>query len=328
MRTPIRAASIAAAFALIHCAPPPPPPPDVPAVDASMMTDTRPDTASGPSPAGNACTDDSMCGTLSCDTSIGGGLCTSTTCTQNASQANEAMQCGGTGATCLTIGDGADANAFCVKSCRPTMNPNCRPGHVCTGWWSSHMGGTPDSPGCFPFCSQDSHCNTGERCNARTGTCQMAAPNPALLNDGQPCRIPTGMQPSPCKGVCFRVVTGNPNGVCGSFVNLATASMCPDDPDAVQPLGRMGMDNLGICIFRSCSATQCCPNGLVCEGMDGMGFCSVDDPMEANIACTGGGDGGTDSGVPPTDSGVAPTDSGVAPTDSGVAPVDAAADGG
>ncbi len=217
-----------------------------------------------------------MCGALSCETSVAGGLCTSTTCTQNVSQANEAVPCGGAGATCLTIGDGTDATALCVKSCRPTMNANCRPGHVCTGWWLSHFGGTPDSPGCFPFRSDDAHCVAPERCNSRTGACQLAAPNPALLDDSQPCRIPTGMTPSPCKGVCFRVVTGNPNGVCGSFVDLAISPMCPEHPEFIQPVGRMGIDNLGICIFRSCSATQCCPSGLVCEGVDDMGLCSVD----------------------------------------------------
>ncbi|MBL8678496.1 MAG: hypothetical protein JNK05_05000, partial [Myxococcales bacterium] len=167
------------------------------AIDAgtdSALQDARRDTGVD-STAGNECTDDAMCGTLSCDTSIAGGLCTSTTCTQNANQANEALQCGGTGATCLTIGDGADANARCVKSCRPTMSPNCRPGHVCTGWWSSHLGGTPDSPGCFPFCSDDSHCVAPERCNTRTGTCQTMAPDPSRISDGQPCRLPTASQP-------------------------------------------------------------------------------------------------------------------------------------
>ncbi|MBL8679855.1 MAG: hypothetical protein JNK05_11850, partial [Myxococcales bacterium] len=137
--------------------------------------------------------------------------------------------------------------------------------------------------------SDDSHCVAPERCNTRTGTCQTMAPDPSRISDGQPCRLPTASQPSPCKGTCFRIVTGNPNGVCGSYVNLATTPRCPDDPDAIQPLGRMGMDNLGICIFRTCSATQCCPSGLVCEGLDGMGYCSVDDPMENNIACDGDG---------------------------------------
>ncbi|MBL8680015.1 MAG: hypothetical protein JNK05_12650, partial [Myxococcales bacterium] len=174
--------------------------PDVPSTslpDARIdaQTDTRTDVGLQPSTAGNECTDDSMCGRLSCDTSIAGGLCTSTNCTQNSSQANEAAQCGGTGATCLTFGDGAMSEAFCVKSCRPTMSPNCRPGHVCTGWWSSHAGGTPDSPGCLPFCSDDSHCVAPERCNTRTGTCQTMAPDPSRISDGQPCRLPTASQP-------------------------------------------------------------------------------------------------------------------------------------
>jgi len=260
---------------------------DTSAVD--VVSDARTDSGVSRSRAGSRCTEDRECEPLTCDRTVLEGLCTATTCYQTTSQANEAAQCGGIGATCLTEGDGAQANAYCLQACVPSTFPSCRPGHVCTGFWYTHRGGMPDSPGCFPFCAEDAHCNAGERCNERTGKCQMAVPNPALLADGQPCRIPSPMDPSPCKGLCLRVVTGNPIGLCGSFVDLARTTQCPDDPMAIQPLGRTGMDNLGVCIFRRCSATQCCPAGLVCEGEGDPGTCSVDDPLEPNVACDGDG---------------------------------------
>jgi hypothetical protein len=255
---------------------------------ADVPFDVRTDTGVVRSRAGSRCTEDHECEPLTCDRTVLEGLCTANTCYQTTSQANEAAQCGGIGATCLTEGDGAQANAYCLQSCRP-MNPMCRPGHLCTGFWYTHMGGMPDSPGCVPFCSEDAHCNTGEHCNARTGKCQMAVPDPALLADGLPCLVPSGMAPSPCRGMCFRVVTGNPIGICGSTINLALTSTCPDDPMAIQPLARLGMDNLGLCIFRRCSATQCCPSGLVCEGDGEPAVCSVDDMFEPNIECDGDG---------------------------------------
>jgi hypothetical protein len=110
-------------------------------------------------------------------------------------------------------------------------------------------------------------------------------------------------QPSPCRGICFVVSsTDRTHGVCGSFIDIALTQECPDEPMVVQPRAPMG-DNLAICIFRDCSATQCCPRGMTCEGsMPGatMGACfPIDDPMSPNVACTGGGsDGGTDGGSP------------------------------
>jgi hypothetical protein len=79
-------------------------------------------------------------------------------------------------------------------------------------------------------------------------------------------------------------------GVCGSLIDTARRRDCPDD-SAQSPLGPTG-DNLAICVFKPCGESQCCPTGLVCEGPDGAGFCVPDDPMEPNIACAGGTDGG------------------------------------
>lgn len=304
MRTSIRAAgALLAAFALVHCGGPQPTNDagrdgSTSTPDAAADSGVRPDSGgTGASSAGAACTDDTMCNGLTCDTSIKGGFC-SATCTNNASQANEQGQCGGTGSTCLAIGDGADANQLCTKSCRPATATSCRAGYVCTGFWYTHEGATPDSAGCFPFCSTNDHCNTGEQCNARTGSCSMTAPNPNLLADGMPCTVPAMNAPSPCRGICFRVSDTGTTGICGSFLNMATDRECRDEPTVVQPLGRSGTDNLGLCIFRSCSTSQCCPNGLVCEGSmpgDTEGLCGIDDPMQPNIACTPGTDGGAGS---------------------------------
>jgi hypothetical protein len=337
MRTSIRAAgAVLAAFALVHCGGPQPTNDAGDAgrdasnnmTDAAADSGMRPDSSSSSmSSAGAMCTDDSMCNGLSCDTSVRGGFCTGD-CTNNASQANEQMQCGGTGSTCLSIGDGDDANTFCTKSCRPTNATSCRPGYVCTGFWYTHMNGTPDTAGCFPFCSSDEHCNTGQRCNPRTGSCSMNAPNPMGIPDGMPCTVPAMNAPSPCRGVCFRL-SENPNdrrGICGSFVNLATTRECPDDPENVPLLGRSGSDNLGLCLFRRCSTSLCCPMGLVCESSmpgDTEGVCLIDNPEQPDIPCSPGGDGGLSADAAAVDAGEIPPPGG----DGGMS-ADAAADGG
>jgi hypothetical protein len=250
--------------------------------DDALVADVPIVTPTG-SRAGEACADDSMCSGLRCDRSVAGGYC-SGPCVNNASQTNEAMQCGGAGTTCLTSGEGAMEQSRCAKACNPaSMNTGCRPGQVCTGFWVSRMSG-PDRAGCFPFCTTNDQCPTGMMCNARTGVCGMATSNPAGLPDGSPCTIPTGTAPSPCRGICFRLVTGSNRGVCGSLINTNVTRDCPDSPMEILPRAPMG-DNLAYCLFRDCSSTQCCPAGLVCEGMGDMGVCVPDDPMDPNIAC-------------------------------------------
>ena len=87
--------------------------------------------------------------------------------------------------------------------------------------------------------------------------------------------------------------------------------MWPEDSDAVRIVWTQAGDNQGLCLFRSCSASECCPAGTVCENVGSLGtVCNFpDDPMSANIACTGGGDAGADGGAV-VDSGVI-IDSGV-----------------
>lgn len=253
----------------------------------SSMGDATPDARPRTVGAGGACTESAMCGALTCDTSVSGGMCTQP-CHNDSMQVNEQIRCSGVGSTCLAIGDGADAEAHCTNVCNPASASSCRSGFVCTGFWYTHAGGVPDSAGCYPFCSNDSHCAAGTVCNARTGSCVPSAPAPTLLADGMPCTIPAAGAASPCRGICFRMSDTSSTGICGSFINRATQSACPDEPSVIEPLGRAGQDNLGLCLFRTCSASRCCPNGLVCEG-DGAGategFCGIDDPTVPNIAC-------------------------------------------
>ncbi len=255
-------------------------------VDAPVVLDVGPERPSpGTSPAGGPCVANADCRTgLMCDTTVPGGLCTAN-CRNSISQTTEQMQCGGagSGSTCVTSDDPPDESSFCAQACRAGPSPGCRPGHVCTGFWASHAMGRPDAPGCVPFCFTNADCLPTEVCNVRTGSCGARGSSPTALADGQPCGIPAPGAPSPCRGVCFRVTTGGTLGVCGSIIDLALSSACPDGP-TVRPLSVTG-DNLGYCVFRDCSATNCCPAGLVCEGVGGVGTCSVDDPLTPNIPC-------------------------------------------
>jgi hypothetical protein len=89
--------------------------------------------------------------------------------------------------------------------------------------------------------------------------------------------------------VCMRVADSGSTGICGSFINTATQSACPDEPTLIEPIARHGTDNLGLCLFRSCSASRCCPSGLVCEADSPgatEGTCSTGSPTTPTIACT------------------------------------------
>jgi hypothetical protein len=203
----------------------------------------------------------------------------------SSSQANESAQCGGAGTTCLATDQG---DSFCAQSCRAGgAATGCRPGFVCTGLWFAQAGGEADSAGCFPWCQSDAECNGGQRCNPRTGQCGELGFNPMGLPDGSPCPV---SDPSACRGACLRVSESGSTGVCGSFIDLARTRECPDGM-GVEPLNP-GRDNLALCAFRQCSASQCCPAGLVCEGDADLGVCVPDDPMTPNIGCATGGDAG------------------------------------
>jgi hypothetical protein len=346
-----------------------PPAPDAPAPDAEMEASVQPDVSMGtdaradarpdasvsadvpPSNAGRACTMPDPMGGM--DPACGDSLVclpTGTTpfcsnqCENDASQANERMACGGAGSTCLTQGDPPNANSICTAACRPTAmtvaTGACRPGFVCTGWWYTHMGGRPDSPGCFPFCSQNSDCGMGApgpMCNARTGSCGTTGVDMSRLPDGSPCNpmmtvmVPGEMRPRnvQCRGICFATSSANrTQGICGSFINTRVATACPDDPDNIDPRAPMGADNLAICIFRNCTTNADCRSPHVCRyPEDAMGMPVTDAPtlcdypsmrQPMGIPGDGGttGDASTDAS-PPRDAtpGDASTSTDAAPAD-------------
>ena len=222
--------------------------------------------------AGARCTSDAQCGGMTCDTTVAGGWCSSS-CTETGGA--ESSMCGGGPSTCLSIGD-TMPSSFCTRTCTPgavgEAAGGCRSGMVCTGWWYSHAMAVPDATGCFPFCQSSADCGAGAVCNVRTGSC-AAASVPTRLADGSPCD-PTSTVPIPgdpmgrseniqCRGLCFQVGMGATQGMCGSFLNIAVSTTCPDNPTVVQPRAPMG-DALALCLFRSCTSTAACPSGLTC----------------------------------------------------------------
>lgn len=272
-------------------------------------------TPTGTSRAGAMCTDTAMCGAgLECDTDFRDGFCYAE-CTNNSAQACEAAQCGGNGATCLSLGDGADATSFCTATCNPTartgMPGACRAGTVCTGWWYTHDTGDPDRTGCEYFCSNNSHCPAGMACNTRTGECGMAAAM-TLRADGEPCdptRDPNDGPSVQCRGYCFVETDVEREGICGSLINVGATPDCFDNPTLTHPIapsdtnGRT--DNLGICIYRECTTDADCTLPL---------HCVAGESGEPNV-CTYG------DGIPAPDGGVRDAATDAAPADA--TPVDA-----
>jgi len=223
-----------------------------------------------PDPAGGA---DPACGTLVCIPTGSLPMCTDN-CTNSPSQVTERSMCGGGNATCLTQGDGAMADSICAQACTPGPSTGCRPGFACTGWWYTHAGAMPDSPGCFPFCTSDAQCPSGRRCNVRTGSCGATGADLTRLADGAPCNpsltvmVPGEATPRnvQCRGICFRVSnTVATQGTCGSFVDAAVGRACPDDPANVDLLAPPGTDNLALCVFRNCVRNSGCQAPHVCR---------------------------------------------------------------
>ncbi len=227
--------------------------------------------------AGSTCTG-TMCGpgdALTCATSLlTGGYCTAF-CLLGTT-ASEADQCGGPGSTCVAhppFADIPDGQGICGRACNPRT---CRAGTACTSFWYN----TPategaDSPGCFAHCQNDAQCagvatTTGalNRCNTRTGRCAPAPVNLALAVDGDPCN-PASTSPQ-CRGLCFPATTSPTQGVCGSFINLAATTSCPDNPAAIVPLGP-GDDDLAICVFKTCAHNSECTSPLRCVYPESLG---------------------------------------------------------
>jgi hypothetical protein len=371
------------AGAMIGCgsdpAPTPTPTVDVPVVtDTAVATDTPPtptdvrptdvprDTApadAGASRAGAACTmpdpmggADPACGDgeLLCIPTPSTPICTSG-CENNPSQTNERTQCGGAGSTCLTQGDGMNARSNCFASCRTAgttaATGACRAGFVCTGWWFTHMGGTPDATGCFPHCSQNSDCPMGSMCNARTGTCGATGVDMTRLPDGSPCNPRmTAMVPGEtqarniqCRGICFSTSSDAPTqGICGSLMNIRASTMCYDDPENVAARAPQGTDNLAICIWRNCTSNSDCRSPHICRFpedasdmpiSDADPLCDFPTPAQRTGIVGDAGapaDAATDrpatTDAPAAD--VTPATDAATATDAGAADVSAATDGG
>jgi len=177
----------------------------------------------------------------------------------------------------LADSSGAQIPGICTRACNPAAatesTGGCRPGMVCTGFWTAQENLLPDSPGCFPHCQSDSDCvgatsggASAPRCNARTGLCGPSGVNLALSVDGDACNPVTigSTGVGTCRGTCFGVnslIAGQ--GVCGSFINLAVAPGCPDNPSLILPRAP-GNDNRAICVFKSCSRNAECASPLRC----------------------------------------------------------------
>lgn len=228
-----------------------------------------------PSRAGAACTADTECSGLTCDTESFGGYCTND-CTDNPSAANEAQQCGGAGSTCLTWDeDPSTAEPFCARACDPNARTEstgaCRAGYYCTGFWFWRESGEPDAPGCVALCDSDSQC-PGARCNTRTGYCSADGVVSTRRADGEPCNpmnVNDNDESTECRGFCILSSDVQTHGICASEINLRTTNACPDNPAAIQPLAVYDdadrrLDNSGVCAWRSCTTSSDCTAPLRC----------------------------------------------------------------
>ncbi len=252
--------------------------------------------------AGGTCSG-MMCGpgnALSCATGFtAGGFC-SGVC-NNGATASEQTQCGGAGTTCLSgvpldpsvVGAG---QGLCTNSCNPEATSattgGCRPGLVCTGYWMTQSSGVPDNPGCFPFCTSDAQCagvSSGgtpyTHCNTRLGYCMTAGANLTLSPDGSACNPDaiTASGVTTCRGTCFTVDTDPTHGLCGSYINTAVTSACPDPTSAVAPRAPAG-DNLAICVYRSCAHNTDCGSPLHCVYPESAGAVRSDLPPICSYA--------------------------------------------
>ncbi|NUN13777.1 MAG: hypothetical protein HUU55_09080 [Myxococcales bacterium] len=219
-----------------------------------------------PTPAGgvgHACQNDDDClGECNfCDVSTYLGMCTAG-CMDGLPE-EESVACGAENATCLSISEGYGQ---CTNTCEPGVAGTCEPGQICTGYWISRT--TPDTPGCVPFCSEDAHCPVGSYCNRRFGQCGPPEDN-SYLKDGEPCILDAvgfGAPEVPCNGGCFRITDDPTQGICGSYINVAHTTQCPDDPEHVKPLVPVGEDEMGICLYRTCKTDADCTAPLKCKG--------------------------------------------------------------
>jgi hypothetical protein len=205
-------------------------------------------------PVGAPCLHDSACAEgLVCDVDyIGQGICTRF-CGEGEADEDETL-CTEPGTTCLRAG----RKSFCTPACEPGEPNTCAPGQICTGLWLQLE--NADTPGCLPFCQDDSQCGTGTACNPRTGTCGRPY-NANGLEDGEPCN-PQGEDV--CRGLCFQTDPDPTRGLCGSLIDRGRQDDCSDRPGTMTPLRPGTGDDLALCIYRQCSDNDDCTAPLRC----------------------------------------------------------------
>lgn len=211
---------------------------------------------------------------LACDDARN-GMCTRACDDLGDDDAAEAMQCGGEDLRCVR----GETGPACLVRCDPLARVGtpgaCRVGEVCTGAWWLDPRFIPDAPGCVRWCSTDAECAgdpRGPRCNPRLGRCAQVGEDRALRPDGYPCdpretvQVPGETEPrsAQCRGFCAAVAGDGTRGLCGSLVDRARFSRCPDDGFVVTQRGPFGADNLALCLWRTCRGDCECPDGLLC----------------------------------------------------------------
>jgi hypothetical protein len=76
-----------------------------------------------------------------------------------------------------------------------------------------------------------------------------------------PAAVDAAGRSATCRGFCAAVGGG---GLCASLVERLARPRCFDDPDAMTPLGPVGADNLGLCVYRACADGCGCRGGAAC----------------------------------------------------------------
>jgi hypothetical protein len=236
-----------------------------------------------PGAVGARCVADPDCGEgLRCDEGLN-GLCSRACEDLGDDDQGEALACGAEGRRCVRGEPAARCQLGCDPRARPGSTGACRVGEVCTGGWWLDPQYLPDAPGCVRWCSSDADCAgdaRGARCNPRLGRCAAVGEDRAQRPDGFPCDPRATMivagdslpRSAECRGRCFALRVGGAEGVCGSYVDGARFSRCPDDGDVIAPRGPFGADNLTLCLWRRCVTDCGCPTGLRCllpEGPQG-----------------------------------------------------------
>lgn len=230
--------------------------------DAPPATD-EPPLEAGPAHAGARCANDDDCRseTLICDARSQWGFCTAA-CVPDDDVTAEAEACGGPGSTCLSAAPG---EGTCTHACRPGSDTgaaaSCAPGQVCTHEWL-FQSPADSQAGCTPFCSSDADCPAGVPCFSRVGACG-AIVDESLLPDGTPCD-PIEAE---CRGGCVLVGDQPDEGLCASLLNFTQTTVCPDDPEIIEPLAPGGPgrgDDLALCMYRKCADDTDCAMPLRC----------------------------------------------------------------